>query len=84
MVTVAQFTASNLGGGGGVGRLGRIAGGNLLCAGVDEHGGAARDWTPVLTNQFDTNGNFNFTNGMNTNIPQGYFIIQCLDTKIIV
>jgi len=34
------------------------------------------DWTPVLTNQFDANGNFNFTNGMNTNIPQGYYIIQ--------
>jgi len=33
-------------------------------------------WTPVLTNHFDNNGNFNFTNGTDTNLPQGFYILQ--------
>jgi autotransporter-associated beta strand protein len=32
-------------------------------------------WQPVLTNYFDGNGNFNFTNGLGTN-GQQYFIIK--------
>jgi hypothetical protein len=34
------------------------------------------NWTPVLTNQFDNSGNFNFTNAMNTNAPQNFFLLQ--------
>jgi autotransporter-associated beta strand protein len=34
------------------------------------------NWTPVLTNQFDSNGDFNFTNGMDTNLPQGFYRLQ--------
>jgi autotransporter-associated beta strand protein len=33
-------------------------------------------WTRVLTNQFDTNGDFNFTNAMDTNAPQKFYILQ--------
>ncbi len=31
-------------------------------------------WTPIATNQFDANGNFNFTNAINT--PQKFYILQ--------
>jgi hypothetical protein len=34
------------------------------------------NWTPVLTNQFDNNGNFNFTNPMDTNAPQNFYRLQ--------
>jgi hypothetical protein len=33
-------------------------------------------WTPVLTNQFDNNGNFNFTNAISTNLPDVFYILQ--------
>jgi hypothetical protein len=34
------------------------------------------DWVPILTNQFDGNGNFNLTNSSDPNAPQNYYIIQ--------
>jgi hypothetical protein len=34
------------------------------------------NWTRLLTNQFDNSGNFNFTNTMNTNSPQLFYILQ--------
>jgi fibronectin-binding autotransporter adhesin len=34
------------------------------------------NWTPVLTNQFDDNGNFNFTNPIDPNSPQNYYLLQ--------
>jgi fibronectin-binding autotransporter adhesin len=34
------------------------------------------NWTRLLTNQFDTGGNFNFTNNMNTNSPQSFYLLQ--------
>jgi autotransporter-associated beta strand protein len=34
------------------------------------------NWTRLLTNQFDQNGNFNFTNPITPNLPQGYYLIQ--------
>jgi fibronectin-binding autotransporter adhesin len=34
------------------------------------------NWTCLLTNQFDAGGNFNFTNAMNTNTPQQFYILQ--------
>jgi hypothetical protein len=33
-------------------------------------------WTPLLTNQFNNNGNFNFTNTANTNAPQDFYLLQ--------
>jgi hypothetical protein len=34
------------------------------------------NWTPLLTNQFDDFGNFNATNLLPTNSPQGFFLLQ--------
>ena len=34
------------------------------------------NWTRVLTNQFDSNGNFNFTNSISTNAPQNFYVLQ--------
>jgi autotransporter-associated beta strand protein len=36
----------------------------------------ASNWTRLLTNQFDNNGNFNFTNAMDTNAPQSFYRLQ--------
>jgi hypothetical protein len=33
-------------------------------------------WTPLLTNQFDNNGNFNFTNIPDPGMPQQFYILQ--------
>ena len=37
---------------------------------------ALTNWTRLATNQFDGGGNFNFTNAMNTNSPQSFYLIQ--------
>jgi len=37
---------------------------------------AAPQWTTLATNQFDANGNFIFTNGINANAPQTFFRLQ--------
>jgi fibronectin-binding autotransporter adhesin len=34
------------------------------------------NWTRVMTNQFDANGNFIFTNAFTTNSPQNFFRLQ--------
>ncbi len=34
------------------------------------------DWTRLITNSFNTDGSFSFTNGINPNTPQQYFLIQ--------
>jgi hypothetical protein len=34
------------------------------------------NWTRLLTNTFDNNGNFDFTNLLNTNGPQNFFRLQ--------
>jgi hypothetical protein len=33
-------------------------------------------WSRVLTNQFDVNGNFNFTNLITTTNAQGFYLLQ--------
>jgi autotransporter-associated beta strand protein len=33
-------------------------------------------WTRLLTNQFDSNGNFDFTNPMDTNALQNFYLLQ--------
>ena len=34
------------------------------------------NWARLLTNQFDADGNFNFTNSINTNWPQSFYVLQ--------
>jgi hypothetical protein len=34
------------------------------------------NWTRLLTNQFDNNGNFNFTNLMDASAPQYFYLLQ--------
>jgi len=34
------------------------------------------NWTRLLTNQFDNSGNFNFTNGINSNTAQSFYLLQ--------
>jgi hypothetical protein len=34
------------------------------------------NWTRLLTNPFDNNGNFNFTNPINPNSPQSFYQLQ--------
>jgi rhamnogalacturonan endolyase len=34
------------------------------------------NWTRVLTNQFDAGGNFSFTNAINPNVPQTFYLLQ--------
>ena len=34
------------------------------------------NWARLLTNQFDSSGNFNFTNAPNTNWPQAFYLLQ--------
>jgi autotransporter-associated beta strand protein len=66
-----------------------ISGNNILLSGAGGVGNAnyylltstniatpLNNWTRLLTNQFDNNGNFNFTKGMNTNLLHGFYIIQ--------
>ena len=76
-ITVAQFKAVNKEGSGLVlGGSGGLPGGIYYVLVSTNMIAPPADWTPVLTNQFDENGNFNFTNGMNTNLPQGFYIIR--------
>jgi hypothetical protein len=34
------------------------------------------NWLRLLTNPFDGSGNFNFTNAMNPNSPQSFYLLQ--------
>jgi hypothetical protein len=33
-------------------------------------------WMPIATNQFDANGNFNFSAFINTDFPQSFYRLQ--------
>jgi hypothetical protein len=33
-------------------------------------------WLPVLTNNFDSNGNFIFTNPISANVPKNFYLLQ--------
>jgi fibronectin type 3 domain-containing protein len=76
--TVAQFKAlTNTGGSGlALGGSGGLPGGTYYVLVSTNMAASRSSWVPVLTNQFDNNGNFNFTNGLNTSLPQGFYIIQ--------
>jgi hypothetical protein len=34
------------------------------------------NWTRLLTNQFDSSGNFEFTNPINLNLPRRFYLLQ--------
>jgi hypothetical protein len=34
------------------------------------------NWTRLLTNMFDSSGNFNFTNAIDPNTPQRFYLLQ--------
>jgi hypothetical protein len=34
------------------------------------------NWTQLLTNQFDDNGNFDFTNAIPPSLPQNFYLLQ--------
>jgi autotransporter-associated beta strand protein len=71
-----------------IGNIG-VSGGNLVLSGA---GGITNgtyyvltstniaaplaNWTRLITNQFDGSGNFNFTNAMDTNSPQSFYLLQ--------
>jgi len=60
------------GGGLGLSGTGGVGGANFILLGTTNLGGP---WTPLLTNQFDTGGNFNFTNTIGAN-PQDFYRLQ--------
>ena len=55
---------------------GGVAQANFYLLGATNLTSPASNWTRLLTNQFDQSGNFNFTNVLNSNQPQYFFLIQ--------
>jgi fibronectin type 3 domain-containing protein len=66
-----------------------ISGGGLALSGTGGVGNASfylltstnlatplSNWIRLLTNQFDTNGNFNFTNPIDPSAPQNFYLLQ--------
>jgi hypothetical protein len=53
-----------------------VANANFYLLGASNVATPAANWQRLLTNQFDNNGNFNFTNPPNTNWPQGFYRLQ--------
>jgi autotransporter-associated beta strand protein len=64
-----------------------VSGSNLVISGSGGIGGwtyyvltatnlSVPHWTPVVTNQFDANGNFNFTNVINASAAQTFYRLQ--------
>jgi autotransporter-associated beta strand protein len=55
---------------------GGVAGANFYLLGSTNIAAPLTNWTRLLTNQFDNNGNFNFTNPLATNLPQSFYLLQ--------
>ena len=58
------------------GGTGGVANANFYLIGSSNVTLPAADWTRLLTNHFDTNGNFSFTNSINPSWPQGFYRLQ--------
>jgi fibronectin-binding autotransporter adhesin len=72
-----QFNTISVGANGLVmGGSGGIANGTYYVLGTSNMTAPLGLWPPLLTNQFDAVGNFNFTNPMDTNSPQGFYLLQ--------
>ena len=55
---------------------GGVANANYYLLGSTNPATTISNWTRLLTNQFDSNGNFNFTNSIKANTPQSYYQLQ--------
>jgi hypothetical protein len=55
---------------------GGVANANFYLLGTTNLAVPLTNWTVLLTNQFDNNGNFIFTNALNANSPQSFYLIQ--------
>jgi autotransporter-associated beta strand protein len=55
---------------------GGVANANFCLLGTTNLAGPLNNWTCLLTNQFDNSGNFNFTNALDPNWPQGFYLLQ--------
>jgi autotransporter-associated beta strand protein len=55
---------------------GGVGNANFYLLGTTNLAAPVTNWTRLLTNQFDGSGNFNFTNGLNTNSPQSFYLLE--------
>jgi len=55
---------------------GGVANANFYLLGTTNLAIPLTNWQRLLTNQFDNNGNFNFTNDLGTNTPQTFYLLQ--------
>jgi hypothetical protein len=77
VVTLPQFGAINAGADGLVmGGSGGPPDGNYYVLGSTNVALPLNLWTRIATNQFDSGGNFNFTNAPGTNAPQSFYLLQ--------
>jgi len=77
VVTRPQFKAVNVGANGLVmSGSGGAVGGNYYVLVSTNLALPLNLWTPIATNQFDSNGNFDFTNTPGTNTPQDFYLLQ--------
>jgi hypothetical protein len=53
-----------------------VAGGNYYLLSSTNLLAPLTNWTPLLTNQFDSQGNFDFTNLLDPNAPQNFYQLQ--------
>ena len=55
---------------------GGVANGNFYLLGSTNLITPLTNWTPMLTNQFDANGNFDFTNPINLGSQQSFYLLK--------
>jgi hypothetical protein len=57
---------------------GGVGSANFYLLGTTNLASPLTNWTRLLTNQFDNDGNFNFgfTNAANTNSTQNFYLLQ--------
>jgi autotransporter-associated beta strand protein len=82
IISVALNTApvigniSISGGGLGLSGTGGVGNANYILLGTTNFATPASNWTRLLTNQFDSGGNFNFTTNADTTAPQSFYRLQ--------
>jgi autotransporter-associated beta strand protein len=55
---------------------GGVTNGTYFVLGSTNLAAPVTNWTRLMTNQFDAGGNLIFTNTMNSNVPQSYYLLQ--------
>jgi hypothetical protein len=68
-------TVSISGGGLALAGTGGVANANFYLLGTTNLASPLTNWTRLFTNQFDGNGNFNFTNPLGAN-AQSFYLLQ--------